>query len=158
MEIAPRDKDVEEHNLDRAVFASWFPHCVTGRAESNGYARRVKDEGTAPTIGGPYTRTHSEQEKGVPTIAIKDSKTKMIMAKVAPRKGIENYAVEVVKKRIEQLGHKKVNFRSDNEPVLLELKTAVRRESDVEIVLEQAPDGDHKTNGLVESAVANAQD
>ncbi len=45
----------------------------------------------------------------------KDSKTKMIMAKAVPSKGVETYAVEVVKKMIEQLGYRKVILRSDNE-------------------------------------------
>ncbi len=67
----------------------------------------------------------------------------MIMAKVVPSKGVETYAVELVKKTIEQLGYKKVNFKSQSEPAILALKEAVRRESDVEIVLEQVLVGDH---------------
>ena len=56
-----------------------------------------------------------EKEKGTPIIVTKDSKTKMTMANVVPNKGVENYAVEVVKKMIEQLGYRKVILRSDNE-------------------------------------------
>jgi hypothetical protein len=39
----------------------------------------------------------------------------------------------------------------------LELKEAVRRESDVEIALEQVPVGDHQAHVLVENAVKNVQ-
>ena len=81
---------------------------------------------------------HSEQEKveekGMPIIATKDSKTKMIMAKVVASKGVENYAVEVVKKMIEQLGYRKVILRSDNELAILALNEAVRRERCGDIV------------------------
>ncbi len=63
----------------------------------------------------------------------------------------------VVEKTIAQLGYRMVNFRSDNEPVILVLREAVRRQSDVEIVLEQVPVGDHQANGLVENAVKNVQ-
>ena len=55
--------------------------------------------------------------------------------------------MEVVKKMIEQLGYRRVTFRSDNEPAILALKEAFRRESDVEIVLEQVPVGDHQASG-----------
>ena len=46
-----------------------------------------------------YTRSEHEreEEKGRPIIVANDDKTKMIMAKVAPSKGVEKYAVEVVK-------------------------------------------------------------
>ena len=62
-EIAPSDREVEEHNLDHAVFRSWCPHCVKGRAESCGHVKKAQDEGAAPTVGVDYARTHSEQAK-----------------------------------------------------------------------------------------------
>ena len=48
-------------------------------------------------------------------------------------------------------------MKSDNEPAILALKEAVRRESDVEIVMEEVPVADHQANGLVENAVKNVQ-
>ncbi len=48
-------------------------------------------------------------------------------------------------------------MRSDNEPAVLGLKESVRRGSDVEIVLEEVPTGDHQGNGLVENAIKNVQ-
>ena len=63
VEIAPSDKEVEEHNLDHVVFRSWCPHSVTGRAEPYGDVRKAKDEGAAPTVGVDYVYMHSEQEK-----------------------------------------------------------------------------------------------
>ena len=37
-------------------------------------------------------------------------------------------------------------MKSDNEPAILALKEAVRRESDVEIVTEEVPVADHQAN------------
>ena len=68
----------------------------------------------------------------MPIVVAKDSKTKMIMARVVPSKGVDSYAVETVKKMVERLGHRKIIMKSDNEPAILALKEAVRRESDVE--------------------------
>ncbi len=80
-----------------------------------------------------FTHRHTEQEKeeekeGVPTIVSKDSKTKKIMAKAVPSKGVESYAAEVAKKMIEQFGYRKAILRSDGGPACLVLKEAVRRE------------------------------
>ena len=105
---------------------------MKGRAESYGHVKKAQDEGAVPTVGADYMYMHSEQEKeeekGTPIIVAKDNKTKMIMAKVVPSKGVENYAAEVVKKMIEQLGYRKVILRSDNETAILARKEAVRRE------------------------------
>ena len=46
----PSEKEVEEHNLDSAVFRSWRPRCAKGRAEPCGHAKKVQNEGEAPTV------------------------------------------------------------------------------------------------------------
>ena len=130
-EPAPSQREVEEHNLDHGGFRSWCPHCVKGRAESYGHVKKVQNEGDVPTIGIDYMYMHSEQEqeeeKGMPIIAAKDNRTKMIMARFVRSKGLDIYAVETVKKMVERLGYKKVIMKSDNEPAILALKEAVRR-------------------------------
>ncbi len=50
-EAVPSEKELEEHDLDNAVFRSWCPRCVKGRAESHGHAKHVQHEGEAPTVG-----------------------------------------------------------------------------------------------------------
>ncbi len=86
VEIAPSEKEVEEHTLDRGVFRSWCPGCVKGRAEARGHVREV-----AVGVGYAYTRSEREREEelGAPIVVVKDSKTKMIMAKVVPSKEVE---------------------------------------------------------------------
>ncbi len=85
---------------------------MKGRAESYGHAKKVQNEGDVPTIGIDYMYMHSEQEKdeekGMPIIVAKDNRTKMIMARVVPSKGLDSYAVETVKKMVERLRYKKV--------------------------------------------------
>ena len=119
--------------MGHGVFRSWCPHCVKGRAESYGHVRKVQGERDVPTIELDYMYMHSEQEKeeekGMPIVAAKDSKTKMIMARVVPCKGVDSYAVETVKKMVERFGQKKkIIMKTDNEPAILALKEAVRRE------------------------------
>ncbi len=65
--------------------------------------------------------------------------------------------MESVRKALEQLGHRRIILKSDNEPAILALKEAVRREGGLEIVLEEVLVNDHQANGVVENAVKNAQ-
>ena len=75
-----------------------------------------------------------EEEKGMPLVVIKDARSKMVFARVVPQMGVEPYAVGSTVKALEQLGYKKVIFRSDNEPALLALKEIVRRDTDIELI------------------------
>ncbi len=123
--------------------------------------KKALNEGEAPTRGMDHVYTHSEQEreeaKGMPIIVATDNRTKMIIARVAPSKGVDRYAVETVKNVVERFGYRKIVMKSDSEPAILALKEAVRRESDVEIVMEEVPVGDHQANGLAENAAKNVQ-
>ncbi len=43
VEAVPSQKEVEDHNLDHAVFRRWCPHRVKGRAEACGHKKRDKE-------------------------------------------------------------------------------------------------------------------
>ncbi len=58
---APSEREVEEHNLDQAVFRSWRPHCVKGRAESCGHVKKAQDEGGTPTVVVDYADKRCER-------------------------------------------------------------------------------------------------
>ena len=130
-EAVPSVKEVEEHNLEHSVCRSWCPHCVKGRAEAYGHRKGDSEEKGVPAVAVDYMHMRSEQEKegerGMPVMVMKDSRTRMITAKVVPSKGLDSYAVASVSRALEQLGCKKVILRSDNEPAILALKEAVRQ-------------------------------
>ena len=42
-EAVPNETEVEEHNIDHAVFRSWCPHCVKGRATGKQHNKRVEE-------------------------------------------------------------------------------------------------------------------
>ncbi len=83
-----------------------MPHCVKCRAESYWHVKKLHNEGDVPTKGIDYMYMHSEQEKeeenGMPIVVAKDNRTKMIMARDVPSKGLDSYAVESVKKMIDR--------------------------------------------------------
>ena len=54
-----------------------------------------------------------DRDKGMPIIVIKDDDTKMKLARVVPKKGVDPYVVDRIKKDIEQMGYKHIIFKSD---------------------------------------------
>ena len=63
----------------------------------------------------------------------------MMMARVVPSNGAHDYTVEEVRRFAEHLGNNKAILKSDNEPAILALKETARRDTSVEIVMEEAP-------------------
>ncbi len=59
----PSEKEVEDRNLGHAVFRSWHPRRVNGRAESGGSVKKDQNEGEVPTIEVGYVYKRSEQER-----------------------------------------------------------------------------------------------
>ena len=45
-----------------------------------------------------------EAEKGMPILVIKDSETNIKLARVVPKKGVDPYAVDRIKRDLDQLG------------------------------------------------------
>ena len=68
---------------------------------------------------------HEDKEKGMPIIVMKYDETKMKLARVVPKKGVDPYAVDRIKKDIEQMGYKNIIFKSDQEHSIKALKQAV---------------------------------
>ena len=136
---------------------------MKGRGEAYGHMKlkdKVKD---VPVVSVDYAYMHPEADgeddeaKGMPILVAKDSRSKMLFSRVVPRKGLDEYAVGALKMIIEQLGYKKAVMKSDNEPAILLLKDLVRKETDVEVVMEEARVGDHQANRAAENAVKNIQ-
>ena len=48
-------------------------------------------------------------------------------------------------------------LKSDGEPAIISLKEAVKRESEIDMVLEESPVGEHQANGDIEGAIRQVQ-
>ena len=99
-------------------------------------------------------KEESEDPRGMPIIAMHDRKSKAVMAHVVHEKGPNEYAISRVANEIRNLGYNKIIFKSDQEPAIKALKNKVKEEmTDVEIIMEESPVGDHKSNGEIENAI-----
>ena len=93
----------------------------------------------------------------MPIMVVKDRRTKVIRARVVPRKGKHWYGIKVLSGILDSLGHKKIMFKSDQEPAIMGLKEAVKNESGLDIVAEESPEYDSQANGEVERAIQMVQ-
>ena len=99
--------------MDHADFRAWCPHCVMGRAVSYGHHTKAEDnQDRVPLVRADYMymrenrknregdkdEEEEEEEKGMPTLVVKDTKNKMMTARVVPRKGVDPYAVTMFAK------------------------------------------------------------
>ncbi len=87
-EAAPSASEVEERNLGR----SWRPHCAKGRAASYGLRRVQGDEQGVPAASVDCVRargaSRGRRRRGVATVAMKDGRTKAIVANAAQGEGV----------------------------------------------------------------------
>ena len=159
----PSKEEVARHMVNHIPFRSWCSHCVKGKAHGNQHRRRkvVKDEIREPIVSVDYMFMHDNQgegeERGMPIMVVKDRKTRVIRARVVPQKGNHGYGIKVLSGVIESLGHSRVILKSDQEPALMSLKDAVKSEVRADVVLEESPEYESKSNGEVERAIQMVQ-
>ncbi len=89
----------------------------------------------------------------MPILVVQDNKTNKLVAKVVPTKGTKEYARKAVRRFVEQVRYNMVLLKSDNEPAILALKEAATRETNAQIVMEEAPVGDRQASGVAEYAM-----
>ena len=90
-------------------------------------------------------------------MVIKDRKIRTIRARVVPQKGNHWYGIKVLTGVLESLGHSKIILKSDQEPARLSLKDAVKSETRINLVLEESPEYESRSNGEVERAIQKIQ-
>ena len=72
---------------------------------------------------------------------------------MVPKKGHDPHAIKMIAREIRISGYSKLTLKSDQEPAIRELLDAVKRErtEPIDIMLEESPVGEHKSNGEVEN-------
>ena len=133
----PSQEELDDHMRTHIPFRSWCPHCVKGQGQNQPHKQGQGESGLIPIVcmdymfmnsSGKEPKEGEEEEKGMPTLVIKDESTKVIEAHIVPRKGGNNHAITTVVNVLNSLGHKKIILKSDQEPSIMKLKEAVKRE------------------------------
>ena len=109
---------------------------------------------------GPKSKEAKEQViKSLPIVVGVDRKSKGVFAHMVPKKGHDPHAIKMVGREVRLAGYNRLILKSDQEPSVLELLEAVKRErpEKLEILPEESPVGEHKSNGEVERAIQTVQ-
>ena len=144
-------------------FRAWCVHCNKGKAKGHPHRKsKEEDKGsTVPVVGMDYMFMSEKQEegeeRGMPILVIKDSKTKVVRARVVPKKGRDPYAIRRATADIAGLGHKRMVIKTDGEPAIRALKDGIKGESQADIIPEESPGYDSQSNGMIERAIQQVQ-
>jgi hypothetical protein len=130
----PTEKEVDEHYLTHLPYRNWCPVCVAAAGREDQHRRRKEpaDEGEVPTVGMDYNffgdgaenvAAHSDEVKA---IVVKDFRTGMIWAHKVTKKGPQDkWAVRRIVSDIEFLGRSEIKLKTDGEPAITSLQSAV---------------------------------
>ncbi len=115
-------------------------------------------EQRVPTIAMDYTYMGSNDDHTFPTLVVRDGTSGATMATVVKNKGVtDDWAVDQVVNFINFLAYNRVVLKSDQEPSIAELKTAIKRKFEGEAAMEESPVKDSRSNGMIEGAIREVQ-
>ena len=154
----PTAEEIEEHEaLGHAVHRTWCGHCMRARGMHEQHREVEHRDDALPTLHMDYfffnEKDDDNKEHGLPHLQVKDSVSKMCWASPVPAKGADAFAVNFIMGVLEEIGYPKLILRSDNEPSIKALKSAVKEASKLNIILEESKTGDSPSNGAAEVAV-----
>ena len=155
-EHAPSQEEIDSHEISHWPYRSWCPSCIQGAAISDPH-RRGNHTSELPIISIGYSSLSSEDQESegaMPVLNIKDSWSKKVAAEIVPRKGNNEYALEVLTDFIKQTGYKRIILKSDQEPAILSLKDfAASALPHVNVTMETSPIGESSSNSIIESQI-----
>ena len=141
-------------------YRSWCRACVAGRDRSDQHRTVDASNTTLPTEASDYAYLTEEghEDRGTPILVSCNDKTKWLSAESLPTTGTSQpYNATALTKIYESCGFQKFLAKSDNEPVLLDLKrkavadAALLHGRDIQPI--ESPVAESQANGFVENAV-----
>ena len=110
--VQPTAGEIEQHEVAHVPFRSWCKFCIMGKGVASAHHIGESVESQVPIISVDYafmgSKKEKEEEKGSPIMVIKDKKTKRILSRMIPQKGVSKYAIKKLKIDIDQMGYKKI--------------------------------------------------
>ena len=168
----PTQREIDEHNISHHPFRSWCPYCCMGKAVAS--PRRTSQSRDAdikatgpPTVSFDYCWADGKAEQdneddrengeksGAPVLIMYVDATDSMFTISVKRKGPIPWVVSYIVSKLETIGYggMKVTVKSDGEPAILALVSAVAVARKAETPLIQSPKRESKCNGAVERAV-----
>lgn len=151
----PSAQELDEHLATaHAVHRSWCGHCMRARATNARHSTVSRDEDSEIPIVSIDYFFYGEKEGESTNLQVKDSHSKMTWATTIPMKGPDLFSVNFMLACLNETGYNRLILKSDGEPSIIALKREVKaKATGIEVILQEAPTGDHSANGAVEVAV-----
>ena len=157
----PTAEEVRDHERTHLPFRDWCEHCVRGRAQNDHHKRNKGEEGEVPKISWDYFYMFQKRdpkgksvEKGLPCVAMRDSRSKLKLATMVPNKGECEYAIRAAQRDVTRLmGYDKMIFKSDQEEAIKVFLDRVQSGIRGQIIREESPVGESHSHGEIESAI-----
>ena len=135
---------------------------MRGKSKSAPHRKRKEgeEEEEVPVISVDYMFMETDDKdagRGMPILVSRDRKTKWINAAVVTQKGNCPYAVKRLSEDIGAMGYNRIVLKSDQEPAVKDLKARVKAERSEDIIMEESPAYEHRSNGEVERAIQTVQ-
>ena len=156
--VLPTKAEIDEHYPLHLNFRSWCEHCVAGKARLAQHIVLPADrERMGVTIHMDYAFLGSEEaEEGMqPTLVMFDDDKLSFWALAVRQKGATNAVVKYVAGILDQSGYQgqRITMKSDQEPSIVALKTAVAAARVGETIPIESPVRASKSNGKMENAI-----
>ena len=153
----PTASEVEQHRIAHIPYRSWCRECVLGRGISAAHAKLdAEREHLLPTVAHDYAFVGKDDDKVMPVLVSKSSRSLWIDAAVMPCKGsTSDYAVEHCADAILRMGHARFISKVDQENAAKDLvsKTLSKLGTRVEAIPENPPVNNSASNGMIENGV-----
>ena len=157
----PTRAQVEEHRARAHLpYRSWCGFCVDGRKKNLPHFRVTGSaERDVPQVCLDYSFLRDRDETDTITCLVcKATEPKILFADVCPRKGALEYSVTQTLANIRRLGYKRLSPKTDQEPALVALASAVIAERPEETLLEHSKVAESASNGVIEKGVQQVEE
>ena len=164
--LQPTQKMIDDHSISHVPFREWCSACVRGRGKSVRHKLVDKSEDLYPVISVDYGFFGTQDDplskdigsSKLPILVVKDRRSKRIWSHPVPEKGADNpYAYQCLVRDLEETGYKRVCLKEDQEPAIKAVAKAAATAWCGEVVPENSPMRESKSNGEVERAVQEVQ-
>ena len=154
----PTKAEVYEHEVTHLPYRTWCKHCVKGRGVSTPHRKGKKEEKIGITISIDYCfmTGEADAEEDLPEILIVwDDNHECLWALPVEGKGVIEWVVKYVVEKLDEIGYRGVplSIKSDQEPAIMALKTAIAAKRVGITTPIESPVRESQSNGAVEQAV-----
>ena len=96
----PDQGTIDRRNINHIPYRNWCPHYVKGKRKSNEHFKTRGNESQLSILHGDdffFMKSEEGKSVGAPGLAMLDSKTRMLKARIVDKKGVDEHAIKTIK-------------------------------------------------------------